>query len=588
MVCRTAFILGLVWGLLGSGSFVRGQALGSWAHPDQVEIRGAAAFNSQSIVHALKKDTALITAAAREVPVAEYVALLEQRACEGYLQAGYGQVRVVATVGSAGGGRVVLEIDEGPQFHGGAIEVSGLSPELGDAVRRRVVCRNTDPGDSPAKTASPVAPPFFSFDHRCPQQAKQPENQGNRLPTSGSQRPPGAAPPTRTASESSLWKAEKPARLDTLQLRRLRERVRLALADAGYPAAEFELAFAYHDQLADLRIQVTKLGAVAVVADIAVQGNHKDTDEEIIRFTGLRVGEPWTAQRREAVRVCLLDAARYMEHRVEEQITAEQVRLTIHVTEYPAAPPLSGEASPEEQVCFKYRDWLERGAGYQMDQILTATSEDLEGSLVLSPREGLIAEAAIGTTEAHRESTRCCLVLTSTELQLYLAQPRWKMRLKNTFGVLRYVSHLRVSLTEQGKIGRQYSFDAHMQSPEPGGPPASTGLTLSIAPLVYRALAHDNLVRAEWQGEELILWKTTGVVRLETTTGVLREITGRETATSTGSRWFPAPTVPAEINWRSLPGIGASFPTRRQTGFERGVLLRLAVAIHGRLLSQAG
>ncbi len=79
MVCRTAFILGLVWGLLGSGSFVRGQALGSWAHPDQVEIRGAAAFNSQSIVHALKKDTALITAAAREVPVAEYVALLEQR-----------------------------------------------------------------------------------------------------------------------------------------------------------------------------------------------------------------------------------------------------------------------------------------------------------------------------------------------------------------------------------------------------------------------------------------------------------------------------------------------------------------------------
>ncbi len=433
---------------------------------------------------------------------------------------------MVATVGSAGGGRVVLEIDEGPQFHSGAIEVSGLSPELEDAVRRRVVCRNTDPGDSPAKTASPVAPPFFSFDHRCPQQAKQPENQGNRLPASGSQRPPGAAPPTRTASESSLWKAEKPARLDTVQLRRLRERVRLALADAGYPAAEFELAFAYHDQLADLKIQVTKLGAVAVVADIAVQGNHKDTDEEIIRFTGLRVGEPWTAQRREAVRVCLLDAARYMEHRVDEQITAEQVRLTIHVTEYPAAPPLSGEASPEEQVCFKYRDWLERGAGYQMDQILTATSEDFEGSLVLSPREGLIAEAAIGTTEAHRESTRCCLVLTSTELQLYLAQPRWKMRLKNTFGVLRYVSHLRVSLTEQGKIGRQYSFDAHMQSPEPGGPPASTGLTLSIAPLVYRALAHDNLVRVEWQGEELILWKTTGVVRLETTTGALREITG--------------------------------------------------------------
>ena len=83
-------------------------------------------------MYALKKDTALITAAAREVSVAEYVALLEQRVCEGYWQAGYGQVRAVATVDRAGGGRVVLEIDEGLQFNSGAVEVSGVSPELGE------------------------------------------------------------------------------------------------------------------------------------------------------------------------------------------------------------------------------------------------------------------------------------------------------------------------------------------------------------------------------------------------------------------------------------------------------------------------
>ena len=124
------------------------------------------------------------------------------------------------------------------------------------------------------------------------------------------------------ASESSLWEAEKPAKLDSVQQRQLRERVRLALADAGYRAAEFELAFAFHDQVADLKIQVVRLGTVAVVAGIDVQGNHKDTDEEIIRYTGLRVGEPWTAQRREAVRVCLLEAARYIEHQIDEQITA--------------------------------------------------------------------------------------------------------------------------------------------------------------------------------------------------------------------------------------------------------------------------
>ena len=89
-----------------------------------------------------------------------------------------------------------------------------------------------------------------------------------------------------------------------------------------------------------------------------------------------------------------------------------------------------------------YRDWLERGAGCHTDLVLTATAEDFEGSLVLSPREGLIAEAAIGTTEAQRESTRCCLVLTNTELHIYLAQLRWKMGLKNTYGVLRLVPNL--------------------------------------------------------------------------------------------------------------------------------------------------
>jgi hypothetical protein len=525
MVCRVAFILGLVCGSLGFGSHVRAQALGSWAHPDQAEIRGTVAFTSKSIVQALKKDKALIAAAAQEVPAAEYVALLEQRVREGYLQAGYGQVQVVATVDSAGDGRVVLDIDEGPQFHCGAIVVSGLSPELDEAVRQCIVNRDADVGNSLAKTDSSEPPPFFTFDHRCQQQAEPPAKQKSRRPASGSQQLAEAEPAKKATNDSTSWTPEKPARLDSLQLRQLREQVRSALVDAGYAEAEFELAIAYHDQLADLNIQVTTLGTAATVAEIDVQGNVKDTDEEIIHYTGLQMGEPWTTQRREAVRVRLLEAARYVEPKIDEQITAGQARLTIRITEYPAAPPLSGEASPEEQVCFKYRDWLERGAGYEMDQVLTATSEQLEVSLVLSPHDGLIVEVAIGATEAQRESTRCGLLLTSTELHLYLAQPRWKMCLQNTFAILRLAPRIEVRLNNDGTIGRYISCGANLQDSKPGGPPASTGLTMNIAPLVYRAMAHEYLQRAEWQGDELILWKTTGVIRLEKETGALCEMT---------------------------------------------------------------
>ena len=107
--------------------------------------------------------------------------------------------------------------------------------------------------------------------------------------------------------------------------------------------------------------------------------------------------------------------------------------------------------------------------------------------------------------------------------------------------------------------------EASLKAAEPGGPPASTGLTVNIAPLVYRALVHDGLVRAKWQGEELILWKATGVVRLDATTGAARDHRSAKAATSTGSRWFLAPSAPAEINWRSPPRLGARFliPARR-------------------------
>ena len=101
-----------------------------------------------------------------------------------------------------------------------------------------------------------------------------------------------------SANDIDKLKSGQPVKFDDVSLQELKNQIQRTLEDAGYSTAKFAVSHVPHGVLADLTIQVATLGPPSVLAAIEISGNRRDSNEDIIKYLGVQIGERLTGWRR--------------------------------------------------------------------------------------------------------------------------------------------------------------------------------------------------------------------------------------------------------------------------------------------------
>ena len=267
--------------------------------------------------------------------------------------------------------------------------------------------------------------------------------------------------------------------------------------------------------MAHLQLDVYDRGVQSVVSEIYVDGNQRDTDEEVIRHVGLEIGGRWTAQSRQQILRRLWESASFCDYGVTASVVAGQARVHIRVVEYPDASPLAAGPSREDAALLKLREWIRHGEGRERDFVVQYANDLCEGSVIISSREGAVVDLAYGETEEARQHGRHSVVFTTSSVQLYAAQQQVKLTWTNPCAAI--VPEIDLGAPRDPKVtdAHRLLISVSVRPAGRSGPPPAISVTLIAPPLYFRSLADGVGVRTEWRGDELTIANSTSTLRVD-------------------------------------------------------------------------
>ncbi len=487
----------LVSSLVLSACFpVWGQPYRVCADLDRIEFRGVQAYTPEQIQGALRIDATFTCASRLAETTDQLAALLRERLLEGYRVAGFGNVQITATTRSnADGPAIIVDIEEGPRFTAGTVHVSGASDHITALVRRRL----TEPWRMPAAEDNtgdePRQSEFVQFE-----------------------------PAESEADwEEALWQYGKRIALHEQQHSKLRQRIEHVLADEGYITAKFRTRVEFDSRQAFLHVDVEDLGAQATIRQIKITGNKRHTNEQIVQYLGLAIGQPWTTRRKSEILHQLWRSARFREHRVSTQAVGADVQLAVDVREYWDAPRLDEELTREETALLKLRDWLVDGEGRSKEFAWSVASDNVECSGIASSTLGAIIEIAVGNTEEARCASKHTIVLDSAGLSIYAMRKQMKFTALVSGSHVRPYSRMSLLPTVTAKKTRLFEFGWRVKSLVRGETTPSVAFSVTVAPVYFLAMAHERTTRLEWHDDVLTVHKDDGRIRVDGRTGELLE-----------------------------------------------------------------
>jgi hypothetical protein len=345
------------------------ERVGDWGEPSRIVVEGAKSFSADAIRSALMANFDVLEAGHPLAPLAEYPKLLAEKTKDGYLKAGFRNAKVAARVDDQKK-QIVLTVDEGQQFRCGDITLTGTTYFDPGQVRNWLLSKQP-PAGAVLAAVSQI---------EQGEVARWVNENGEEVEL-----------------QSPAWQMGEPVRFDEQGRKALEENVRRALADLGCRWAKFEIATPQDsaDHVAPLQINITEAGPPAVIGKISIVGNQRDSEEDVIKYLGLKPGVMVTESERTRLWYKLWLSGRYLHQTVQLVEPGEPIglaELQIELKEFDQAPPILEPLSATEQALMKCREWILDSQRRGDDWVLRLPKN--LGCLVLSPVRGALVHGA--------------------------------------------------------------------------------------------------------------------------------------------------------------------------------------------------
>jgi len=320
-----------------SAQLVRG-----WGDPERIVIEGPKHWTSNDIHNALMANIDVVVAGHPSAALDAYPQILAEKLKEGYLHGGFAQVTTTARLDHETK-KVLLTVEEGPQYLAGEIQLQGASTI--DAAQLINWLTSKQPDES-ARLAG-----FEEIAGRA--EPKWVDKDGKKADL-----------------RDPAWKTGKPVSFAKDEEKPREASVRRAFAQQGFHHVEFKTSLVRDDanHTAALAITIDSEGKPTKIEKIEVTGAERDTQEDVVKYLGLEVGQTVTDATRSAWLHKLWLSGRYFDQEVtvvESKERTDPTVLKIRLVEYHKAPALRDPLSVEEQLLLKCRETslaaIERG-----------------------------------------------------------------------------------------------------------------------------------------------------------------------------------------------------------------------------------
>ncbi len=345
------------------------ETVGEWGDSDRIEIAGVSHASTDLLLAAIRADVKTQVAAAAESPLLDYLDALRHRVITAEEHIGFPEVQVACRRDSFRG-KIVLQIDEGPCCYCDSIHVEGAKRVPVDDLIR--MCREKRP---------PSAAILSGFDRVNEKTVPHWVNKDGE----------------DVSQDESIWEKGTEASFDVASKGRYQKKLSRCFTDLGFPAADFEIEIRPDTgaKTAALLIRIAKEGAGPIIRRVEIVGNKVNSTQAILDFAGIRVGNPYSAERAAEWQQRLWKSGRFMRHEVSVfpcDSDSSGLTLRVEVVELKKAPPLNQPLSPEEAAMLKCREWLADAPKRGDDLVITLspTPGDRVPIIVVS-RDGVLA-----------------------------------------------------------------------------------------------------------------------------------------------------------------------------------------------------
>jgi hypothetical protein len=480
--------------------------VGDLGDPGRLAIEGAQTFAEGEIRRTLRADLDYLVASHPEATLAECLAALEYRVRAGYLYCGFPDVAVQARF-DASTGRIVAEVTEGPRFRCGALGVTGLK-------------------------ALPITDSEFT--RRFAEQL---------TPASGQSTPaPG------------MWKTGEPVSFTADSLANYTAAASTTFAALGRFAANFKVEIQPQPATGDatLVVIVDDEGPKALLRDIEVVGNQRNSSDAVISFLGLNRRRELSQDLIDEKVRALSQAARFTDSSITAKVLGPdgQVSLRIAVVENDRLPLLQQPLSREEKTLLRLREWLMAWESRRDDLIVswspppTAPGKSpLRIEAIVAPSGGIVARVLGNSPEREKSQDLYSVIVKTDMLALFAQVNQRKLHIPLPTG---YSGILFVKLGSCANCpsGISLSLGAGWSPTQTN---ASWQLRLDLLPAAFTDLLCRPGTKATWQGDVLTVRTKDLVVRVEEETGRLLELGSMGDHSMSGAGGSDSPRLTARF-----------------------------------------
>lgn len=470
--------------------------VGDYGDPDRLTIHGAEAIAPEKVKSGLQGDLEVLLAAHPAASVLSYVETLRRRTLTGYRHYGFPDVEATVRHDSENQ-RLIVAVKEGRRYTAGEVEIAG-NRTIAAARLVELLTQPRPPRDAIARGIfQPDGKPLTVWVDQNGEPVKM---------------------------EDPFWRLGKPAPFDRVTCSRLERQLARGLADLGYYSTTFDLRVVPNTDNATARLVIDILdeGPQAILREVEIEGNEKNSRQEIFEYAGLEQG--MLLDRETCVRIQrrLRRSGRFIKSEVTPSVSAAgdgKVKLTIQLIEYSEAPPLSKPLSQEEQILLKFRDRLMDFEKWEEDLVISAVDRPLQ--CIYSPRRGVLFRYSEGAENDPAAATNWVLVLSPEQIGIYSTARRKK--LVAPVPRMQLVANCSLSLTEN--VDKPFSLKLSFggKSLESGQAPGPFRPIFSADPAFFVAHAHAHDAECRLDNGELTIESSISRLRIDAATGRLLE-----------------------------------------------------------------
>lgn len=465
-----------------------------FGNPSNWHLSGVESFDPEDVKRALSRDFDVVLAAHPQARRADLSAAMRERLLEGYRSVGFANADGTVLLDEQQR-HVNIRVTEGKRYRCGIIRVIGLEGDVAEQIERSLSTQQL-----PETAITPVVDDDGEPMHWLDQN-------GDKVDL-----------------EKALWSEGKPAAFHQSIRTSIEQRISRTLAELGYVNAKVDHELVRDEATANLLVRIQDIGSQAVLREIEISGNDRNSRDEIVAHLKLRVGERFTSADKHRTLLALRESARFVEQHVETKTIDANggIKLNIALKELSVAPRLSEPLTREDQALLKLHRWETRGEGRHLDRVLHAEAESGSFDGVLSPTAGLVVTFHFRGSQDSGKSVAHALLASAEETVLYNLHDRRCFVLPIEKPKLAVTTSLKVQGEEAERPFKfMFSFGfSSFESDEQGQP---IEMKTSTEPVYYLAMARLQHPVYSWSGDELTLRTDYGMLTIDSGTGRLLE-----------------------------------------------------------------